>query len=114
MNSAMLKESQKAIERADDQRRLTVLAYFLLPLSIVTSAFGMNVKELGTGSQHIWLPFVVLVPVGVLSWILFDPGRFERVLKLLVDLRQRRRLSHQTHGATRRSKTSSDNGAFSA
>ncbi|RSM15767.1 hypothetical protein CDV31_004868 [Fusarium ambrosium] len=62
LNGAMLRESQKAIQKADDQRRLTVLAYLFLPLSLVFSFFGMNVIELGTGSRGIWLPFVVLAP----------------------------------------------------
>lgn len=80
LNGAMFRESQKAIERADDQRRLTVLAYLFLPLSLVFSLFGMNVRELGTGSQGIWLVFAVLAFVGCLSWILYHPHIIRQVL----------------------------------
>ena len=62
MNRAMVKESQKAGERADDQKRLTTLAYFFLPLSLVSFIFDMNVREFGTGSQHIWLPATIFSP----------------------------------------------------
>lgn len=80
LNGAMFRESQKAIERADDQRRLTVLAYLFLPLSLVYSLFGMNVRELGTGSQGIWLVFAVLAFVGCTSWILYHPHIMRRVV----------------------------------
>ncbi|KAJ8133595.1 hypothetical protein O1611_g22 [Lasiodiplodia mahajangana] len=80
LNGAMLRESQKAIQRADDQKRLTVLAYLFLPISLVFSLFGMNVREFGTGSQSIWFPFVVLAPVGGISWILFRPQNIQQFL----------------------------------
>ena len=109
VNGAMLRESQRAIQRADDQKRLTVLAYLFLPLSLVSSLFGMNVKELGTGSQHMWLPFAVLVPIGFISWMLFYMNHIGRVLTL-----GKRRLigvvqSYHTQGATIPLSTSRDN-----
>jgi len=114
MNSAMLMESQKTVERADDQRRLTVAAYLFLPLSLVSSLFGMNVKELGTGTQHIWLPGVILLPIGLMSLILFYPQYFKRAFKLLGRPKQNQEpapSAYQTQGATRAFSTSSPNTA---
>jgi hypothetical protein len=89
LNGAMLRESQKAIQRADDQRRLTVLAYLFLPLSLVFSLFGMNVVELGTGSQSIWLPVVVLAPFGCISWMLFYPQKIPQKIRQVLETARR-------------------------
>ncbi|OBT64481.1 hypothetical protein VE03_05375 [Pseudogymnoascus sp. 23342-1-I1] len=83
MNTALLKESRKAFENADDQKRLMILAYFFLPLSLVSSIFGMNVKEFGTGSQHIWLPVVVLVPIILFALTLSHPHYFKPLTLML-------------------------------
>lgn len=79
-SGAILRESRKAIQLADNQSRLTVLAYLFLPLSLITSAFGMNVEQLGSGNKGVWLPFVVLVPVALISWALFYPDKVHRFL----------------------------------
>lgn len=100
LNGAMLRESQKAIQKADDQRRLTVLAYLFLPLSLVCSVFGMNVRELGTGSQGIWLPVVVLAPVGCISWMLFYPHKIRQVSELGTRLINLCFSNHHTQSAT--------------
>ncbi|OCL10062.1 hypothetical protein AOQ84DRAFT_375264 [Glonium stellatum] len=70
---AMLIESRKATIQAEGVTRLTLLAYYFLPLNLITSFFGMNFKENGTGKIHIWLTFAVLVPVFILSCILAYP-----------------------------------------
>lgn len=62
MNIAMLEESKKAIIQADGLRRLTLLTFFFLPLSLTTSFFGMNFDEFGSGKLTIWVCFVVAVP----------------------------------------------------
>lgn len=79
MNSSMLKESQKAIQRADDQRRLTILAYLFLPLQLVTSTFGMNVTEFGQGPWHIWFPIAICFPVLVISLLFIYPQGLKRL-----------------------------------
>jgi hypothetical protein len=115
LNGAMLRESQKAIHRADDQRRLTVLAYLFLPLSLIASLFGMNVKELDPdSSQSIWLPFVVLAPVGVISYLLFSPKRIQRALRYCGSIFVSLRTHHHTQGATIPLNDSRVNGAGSA
>lgn len=51
-----LEESRKAIEQNAMIRKLTILAFFYLPISTVSSVFGMNVKELQLpqNQPHIW------------------------------------------------------------
>lgn len=72
-NHAMLIESKKATVQAEGVTRLTLLAYYFLPLNLITSFFGMNFKENGTGKIGLWLTFVVLVPIFVLSCVLAYP-----------------------------------------
>ena len=52
-------ESRKSIELADSVKRLTQIALIFVPLNLVTSLFGMNFVELGSGKMHIWI-FVVV------------------------------------------------------
>jgi hypothetical protein len=109
VNGAMLRESQKAIERADNQSRLTVLAYFFLPLTLVASIFGMNVKQLDPeATQSIWLPFVILVPITFMSWVMFYTGTIRH--RLMQALRPNDS-AHHTQGATMPLRTLKDNGS---
>ena len=90
----ILEESRNAINRADNSHRLTLLAFFFLPLSFTTSLFGTNFKELGTGVLSMWLLFVVLIPVTVFCAILcfWDPIVRYDWRKLLSSLLPRRNL----------------------
>ena len=67
VSTIQLQESQEAIKQARGLQRLTLLAFFFLPLSLTTSFFGMNFREFGTGKLSVWVVFVVLVPVLVVS-----------------------------------------------
>ena len=67
-NSAMLYESRKAIEQARGVARLTLLAFFFIPLGFTTSFFGMNFQELGD-HLSIWIWFATSVPIFALSLI---------------------------------------------
>ncbi len=77
---ASLRESQMAIEQAktgiqqnERVKRLTQLAFIFIPLSFVTSLFGMNVTALGTGSATVWMVVVSIIITYVvitLFWIL--------------------------------------------
>lgn len=60
-NNAMLGESKKAMEQARGVARLSLLAFFFLPLGFTTSFFGMNFAETNTGLS-IWVFFAVSVP----------------------------------------------------
>ena len=70
LNDSMLQESRKAIQQAEGTRRLTILAFLFVPLSMVASVFGMNVEEFGQGKLQIWVPFVVLIPIVGISVML--------------------------------------------
>ena len=50
-----LKESKKSIQQADSVRRVTLLAFVFVPLTFVTSIFGMNLQSFGTGNIKLWL-----------------------------------------------------------
>lgn len=68
-----LRESRRSIEQSVSTRRLTQLAYIFLPLSLSTSAFGMNVAPVQ--NVQIWVFFVTsfALLLGSLSvWYWFD------------------------------------------
>jgi hypothetical protein len=48
-----LQESRKSLQQADTIGRVSILAFVFLPLSLVTSFFGMNVQQL-TGTGATW------------------------------------------------------------
>ena len=83
-NNAMLAESRKAIEQARGVARLTLLAYFFIPLSFTSSLFGMNFKELGT-HLSIWVWVAVSVPVFVVALILCF---WNKIAPVILRLRQ--------------------------
>ncbi|KAL9601480.1 MAG: hypothetical protein Q9179_002849 [Wetmoreana sp. 5 TL-2023] len=64
-----LEESRKSIQQSSDTKRLTQLAYIFLPLSLSTSAFGMNTVELQ--NTRLWMFFVTSVVLVVLSLVLW-------------------------------------------
>jgi len=67
MNRASLEESRRAIEQAEKVKRLTLLAFFFVPLSFTASIFGMNFKEFGQGHLSIYIFGIVVGPVFGLS-----------------------------------------------
>ena len=69
-NGVMLEGSRRAIATADRMHRLTLLAFFFLPLSFTTSLFGTNFKQFGTGTLSIWVLFATIVPVTVLATVI--------------------------------------------
>lgn len=64
-NDAMYRESQTAIKQSEALAKLTLLAFFFVPLSFTASFFGMNFRELNTPNKplRIWIWFAVSVPV---------------------------------------------------
>lgn len=59
-------ESRKSIELADSVKRLTQIALIFVPLNLVTSLFGMNFVEFGTGKLQIWVFVTVLCVLGLI------------------------------------------------
>lgn len=53
-----LEESRKSMQQADSVGRLTILGFVFLPLSLVTSFYGMNINEI-TGSGASWKAFLI-------------------------------------------------------
>ncbi|KAM7203472.1 hypothetical protein V8F20_004066 [Naviculisporaceae sp. PSN 640] len=60
-------ESSKAIEQSDAIGALTAVATFFIPLSFVSSLFGMNVKEISAESTPIWMFFAIAVALTSIS-----------------------------------------------
>lgn len=76
MNMAMLSESQQSLLQAKSTTRLTLLAFFFLPISFTSSFFGMNFKEIADADGphlSIWIWFlssglVVIFSLGLCFW----------------------------------------------
>ena len=64
---AALEDSHKSVRYADSVGRVTSLAFFFIPLSFITSIFGMNLAEFGTGEVRFWV--VVATAVGLLIFV---------------------------------------------
>lgn len=72
MNNANIEESKKAIVQAEKISKVTLLAFFYVPLSFTSSFFGMNFRQFGTStSLGIWVWFAVSAPMLFLSFIFF-------------------------------------------
>jgi len=67
--------SSRAIAQAGSVNRLTKLAFVFIPLSFVTSIFGMNFKELGTGRLSIWIFGATASVVLLVTLIVFVVSR---------------------------------------
>jgi hypothetical protein len=70
-NNSMLEESQRAIQQAKLVTKLTLVAFVFLPFTFTASFFGMNVKELGTGTSAMWVYFAVSLPLMFLTMLFF-------------------------------------------
>ncbi|KAF2676243.1 hypothetical protein K458DRAFT_322414 [Lentithecium fluviatile CBS 122367] len=68
MNRAMIAESKRAISQAKKIEQLTWLATFYIPLSFMTSFFGMNLGNVGKGQLPLWMWFASAIPVTMLSF----------------------------------------------
>lgn len=71
----MLLASEQSREQANRLGRLTTLAFFFIPLSFVTSFFGMNITEFGTGTD-LWVYIVSSVGLMVVVIFLWFTSRF--------------------------------------
>jgi hypothetical protein len=82
MNDSVLHQSQKAIAQAKEVTKLTRLAFLYIPLSFVSSVFGMNVTLFGSGKVPIWAWAIVSGFVLALSLVFlkYDVYAFVRGL----------------------------------
>ncbi|QKX62995.1 uncharacterized protein TRUGW13939_10163 [Talaromyces rugulosus] len=67
MNNVMLAESKRAILQAQSVVKLTLIAFFYIPLSFTCSFFSMDIVGFEQGISRIWLWFAVSVPVLLIS-----------------------------------------------
>ncbi|GAP89358.1 hypothetical protein SAMD00023353_3701000 [Rosellinia necatrix] len=88
-NSAMLEESRRSTKTARSMQHLSIIATVFIPLSFVCSIWGMNFREMGSGSQPLWWWFVSAMPVLFITLVVYQ-------WKVLVKFsgRATRRLTH--------------------
>lgn len=71
-SSIALLGSQKSIQQTEEVNKLTKLAFIFVPVSLVSSIFGMNISEISPGTTTRWWHFLltcflVLIPCVFLS-----------------------------------------------
>lgn len=71
MSSISVRDSQQSIEQSQRATRLTQLAFIYIPLSFVTGIFGMNIQEINSTGLSIWVCFVTLTIIVVLTTGIF-------------------------------------------
>ena len=86
MNRAMVLEAHKAIQQTERLKKLTLLATFFIPLSFVSSLFGMNLRILGTGSLGVWWFFAFSIPITLIaqSYYLWDSYKVNMWVKKML------------------------------
>ncbi len=84
-NKSMLAESQRAIQQAKLVTKLTLVAFVYLPFTFTAGFFGMNFKELGTGTIPLWIFFASSLPLMFFTVAFFalDGPKIRRVLRAL-------------------------------
>ena len=65
-----LEDSHAATQQSDRANRLANLAFVFIPLSLVTSVFGMNVQELGAGDVKMWTALVTAITALFIAFVL--------------------------------------------
>lgn len=69
MNQAMIAESNKAINQAQEVTNLTRLAFVFVPLSFTASICGMNLQPFIPNANSIWVWFAISTPVLLISLV---------------------------------------------
>lgn len=82
LSTMSILESQKSIEQSRQVNQLTKLAFFYIPLSFISSVFGMNVKEIQT-NPPIWVFFVTAVSFTLLSILVASWQEVKRLSEML-------------------------------
>jgi Mg2+ and Co2+ transporter CorA len=59
--------SSISVEQSQRATRLTQLVFIYVPLSFVTGIFGINVKEINATGLSIWVCFVTLAIIVLLT-----------------------------------------------
>lgn len=83
LSTMSILESQKSIEQSRQVNKLTKLAFVYVPLSFVSSVFGMNVKEIQT-NPPMWMFVVTAVAFILLSYFVASWKEIKsRLIRLL-------------------------------
>ncbi|KAJ5794325.1 hypothetical protein N7457_000924 [Penicillium paradoxum] len=84
-NNSMLAESERAIQQAKSITKLTIVAFVYLPFTFTAGFFGMNFKELGSGTIPLWIFFAASLPLMLVTMGIFalDAETIRRVLRVL-------------------------------
>ena len=94
MSNTSIEENKRSNEQAalvaDLTKATTRLTFIFLPISFVTSVFGMNFRQFGQGNLSIWLWVAITLPLLVLCIILVERGGYlkkflGKVLKTLAE-----------------------------
>jgi Mg2+ and Co2+ transporter CorA len=88
------KQAKLSMEQAERTAKLTQLAFVYIPLTFVTSIFGMNVRELVDPVLPVWVCFVTLVVVAAATAAIFGSYKYrpDNVLRNLLSERYARAL----------------------
>ncbi|KAL8775793.1 MAG: hypothetical protein Q9194_003626 [Teloschistes cf. exilis] len=105
-----LEESRRSIEQSVSTRRLTRRAYVFLPLSLSTSAFGMNVAPIQ--NVQIWVFFItsfalLLASLSVWYWLDWLSNQAYWLFHWAYRLFYRTKVFCQTYNARRRARSKS-------
>lgn len=78
MSTASIEEAKRSNEQAVLVTRLTKatnrLTFIFLPISFLTSVFGMNFRQLGQGPLSIWLWVAIALPLLAICIVLVERG----------------------------------------
>jgi hypothetical protein len=82
MSNVMLAESRRSMVQAQAVAKLTLIAFFFIPLSFTSSLFSMNIAGFVQGIGQIWLWFAVSAPVCLISisFLVLDRRKFRMML----------------------------------
>lgn len=80
MSNASIEEAKRSNEQAVLVTGLTKatnrLTFVFLPISFLTSVFGMNFRQLGQGTLSIWLWVAIALPLLAICVILVESGSY--------------------------------------
>jgi len=77
-----LQESRQSIKEAETVRRLSQLAFVFIPMTFVTSCFGMNLQILGSGLAELSTFLIIASIVTVAALVL--PSTYTRLKRFLL------------------------------
>lgn len=86
LSNNSMQEAKRSAEEAQLVTSLTKatnrLTFIFLPISFVTSVFGMNFSQFGQGPLSIWLWAVITVPMLIVSVLIVERGQSVKELLL--------------------------------